>query len=321
MSMQPLLVGTVPNTLREAFGEALAELMRSRPEVVVVDGDVAGGTGTHHVRAAHPNRFFQIGIAEQNMMCVAAGLSACGLIPVVATFSVFILRAYEMARLAIACDNRNVKIVGSHPGLDAGPDGASAQCLEDLAAFLTLPNFTVVAPGDPLEVRLATRAILDYVGPVYMRTGRSPAPTIFDSSHQFTLGKGMILRDGSDITLIGCGIQTARCLEAAKLLESDGLSVRVVHMPTVKPLDVELILNCAEATQMIVTSEDHNALTGLGSQIARLLSSHRPTPVFCNGVQDTFGESGEPEELAEKYGISPTGIAADAQAFLKRMRR
>lgn len=314
----PYLLGSSGNTLRESFGKALVDLMPEFPNVVVVDGDVAGGTGAHHVRKAFPERFFQIGIAEQNIMCVAAGLEQVGLIPVVSGFAVFNLRGFEMIRLSIACDNRNVKIIGSHPGLDAGPDGASAQCMEDLGVMMTLANMTVVSPADQVEVAQATRAILEHYGPVYMRTGRSPAPQLFDASHAFVLGKGQILIEGSDITLIACGVQVSRCLQAAELLSAQGVSAQVVNMPTLKPIDSELIVSCAQKTGAILTSEDHNTLSGLGCQVARVVVQRYPVKMAFNGVHDMFGESGEPDELADKFRLSAPHIAADAIALLEQ---
>lgn len=316
----PQLIGTAGDTLREAFGRALADLMVDYPNVVVLDADVAGGTGTHHVRKRYPERFYQIGIAEQNMMGMAAGMAATGLVPVVTTFAVFGMRAYEIARLSIAYPRRNVKIVCSHPGLDTGPDGASAQAFEDLGLYTALANMTVVSPADPVEVQLATRAILDYDGPVYMRTGRSAAKQIFDASHRFVLGKGQLLRDGSDITLIGCGVQTARCLEAAELLTQQGFSARVVNMPTLKPIDSDLIVDCARQTGAILTSEDHNVLGGLGVQVAKVLAENMPVPMTCHGIQDTFGESGEAPVLSEKYGLTAPHIARQALELLTRKR-
>src|SRR5258707_486836 len=195
----PHLIGTSGDSLREAFGKALVEWSRERPNVVVLDADIAGGTGVHHFRKAQPHRFFQFGIAEQNMMAAAGGMAATGLIPVVTTFAVFCLRAIEQARLSIAYAKRNVKIVASHPGIDVGPDGGSAQALEDLAAFRAIPGMTVISPADPEEMRQATRAILDFDGPVYMRTGRSAATRVFGDDHRFEIGKGTIVRDGSDV--------------------------------------------------------------------------------------------------------------------------
>src|ERR1700733_13641937 len=226
------------DSLREAFGKALVTLGDEFPKLVLLDADIAGGTGVHHFRKAYPERLLQFGIAEQNMMAAAGGLAAVGLLPVVTTFAVFCLRAIEQARLSIAYARRNVKIVASHPGLDVGPDGGSAQALEDLAAFRAIPGMTVISPADPVEMAQATRAILEYDGPVYMRTGRSPAPRLFGDDHTFEIGKGQILRDGADLTIIACGAEVARALAAADLLKEDGIAARVVNMPTIKPMDV-----------------------------------------------------------------------------------
>src|ERR1700742_2460338 len=219
----PALIATSGDSLREAFGKALSALADEFPNVVVLDADIAGGTGVHHFRKSHPERFIQFGIAEQNMMAAAGGLAATGLIPIVTTFAVFCLRAVEQARLSLAYAGRNAKIVASHPGLDVGPDGGSAQALEDLAAFRAIPGMTVISPADPVEMALATRAILEFDGPVYMRTGRSPCPRIFGDDHTFEIGKGRILRDGTDVTLIACGAEVARALTAAETLAADGV--------------------------------------------------------------------------------------------------
>ena len=318
---QPRQVGSSGDTLREAFGRALAALLPDFERVVVLDGDVAGGTGTHHVRRSHPERFLQLGIAEQNLVCTAAGLAATGLVPVVSTFAAFALRAYEQTRLSVAYARRNVKIVASHPGLDVGPDGASAQALEDLAAHISLPGFSVVSPADPREAELATRAIVEHDGPVYMRTGRSPARRIFGDEHRFELGRGQVLRDGGDLTIVACGVQVARALDAAEILAGEGVAARVVNMATLKPLDGELLERCAEETGAILTSEDHNRLTGLGAQVARALGESRPVPFRAHGVDDVFGESGDPDELARRYGLDGAGIARDARALLERAHR
>src|SRR6201986_96125 len=208
----PALIGTSGDSLREAFGKALSGLAEEFPKVVVLDADIAGGTGVHHFRKSHPERFLQFGIAEQNMMAAAGGLAAVGLLPVVTTFAVFCLRAVEQARLSLAYARRNAKIVASHPGLDVGPDGGSAQALEDIAAFRAIPGMTVISPADATEMALATRAILQFEGPVYMRTGRSLAPRIFGDEHQFEIGKGKVLRDGRDLTIIACGVEVSRAL-------------------------------------------------------------------------------------------------------------
>jgi transketolase len=316
----PTLIGTSGDSLREAFGKALSSLADEFPKLVVLDADIAGGTGVHHFRKSHPSRFLQFGIAEQNMMAAAGGLAAVGLLPVVTTFAVFCLRAVEQARLSLAYAKRNAKIVASHPGLDVGPDGGSAQALEDLAAFRAIPGMTVISPADPIEMALATRAILEFDGPVYMRTGRSAATRIFDADHKFEIGKGQIIRDGSDITIVACGVEVARSLEAAKLLEADGVSARVVNMATIKPIDTDLLARCAEETGAIVTAEDHNIHGGLGGAVAEALAATRPCPVEFIGVKDVFGASGEPEELATMYGLTAPHIAKAAHRAISRKR-
>ena len=314
----PQLIGSNGDSLREAFGKALTAVAASRPEIVVLDADIAGGTGAHHFRKAHPKRFFQFGIAEQNMMAAASGMAAVGLIPVVTTFAVFCYRAIEQARLSIAYARRNVKIVASHPGLDVGPDGGSAQALEDLAAFRAIPGMTVISPADPLEMSLAVRSILDFDGPVYMRTGRSPAKRVFGDNHIFEIGKGQILRQGSDVTIVACGVEVARALSAAEQLAVDGVSARVVNMSTLKPIDAELLTRCALETGCIVTAEDHNVHGGLGSAVAEALVQSAPCPIEFIGVKDLFGQSGEPEELAEVYGLTAPYIAAAARRVIDR---
>ena len=317
----PSLIGTSGDSLREAFGKTLVKLAERYSNFVVFDADIAGGTGTHHFRKAYPERFFQFGIAEQNMMAVAGGFSSVGVIPFVTTFAVFCLRALEQARLSIAYAQRNVKIVASHPGLDVGPDGASAQALEDLAVYRSIPGMVVVSPADPLEVEQATEAILNYEGPVYMRTGRSPARRILNSDYRFELGKGRILRDGSDVTIVACGVEVARALDAAELLAQEEISARVVNMSTLKPIDTELLTRCAEETGCFVTAEDHNIHGGLGSAVAEVLAQTYPCPIEFVGMRDTFGESGEPDELSEKYGLIGPYIATAAKRVLERKRR
>jgi transketolase len=317
----PALIGSSGDSLREAFGKALTALAPRYENLVVLDADIAGGTGVHHFRKAHPQRFMQFGIAEQNMMAAAGGMAAIGLLPVVTTFAVFCLRAIEQARLSIAYSRRNVKIVASHPGLDVGPDGGSAQALEDLAAFRAIPGMTVISPADPIEMALATRAVLDFDGPVYMRTGRSPAARIFEEGHRFEIGKGQILREGRDVTIVACGVEVARALKAAEMLARDGIGARIVNMPTIKPIDAELLASCAEETGAFVTAEDHNVLGGLGGAVAEALARLRPSPIEFVGLNDRFGESGEPEELAEHCGIGASSIAEAARRVLKRKNR
>jgi transketolase len=315
---QPQLIGASGDTLREAFGRTLVKLIPDYPDLVVLDADIAGGTGTHHVRREYPNHFYQFGIAEQNMMAVAGGMAAVGLLPVVTTFAVFCLRALEQARLQIAYARRNVKIVASHPGLDVGPDGASAQCLEDLACFRAIPGMTVISPADPAEMEAATKAMLDYKGPVYMRTGRSPAKRVYDFPRNFAIGKGHVLREGRDVTIIACGVEVARALQAALLLEADGIRARVINMATIKPIDTALILRSALDTGCFVTAEDHNMHGGLGSAVAEVLAAASPCPIEFVAVQDRFGQSGEPEELAERYGLTAPFIAAAAKRAVAR---
>lgn len=319
MNKAPMLIGSSGDSLREAFGKSLTKLAPDYPNVVVLDADIAGGTGVHHFRKAFPNRLIQCGIAEQNMVAMAGGLAATGLIPIVTTFAVFMLRAIEQARLSIAYSEMNVKLVASHPGLDVGPDGASAQCLEDLAAFRAIPNMVVLSPCDPLEIEQATKAILDYNGPVYMRTGRSGSTHILDNTYRFEIGKGVVLKDGNDVTIMGCGATTSRALNAAKILEDEGISARVVNMSTLKPIDKDLIIKCANETGGIVSVEDHNIFGGLGSAVAEVLVQNNPIPMEFVGVIDTFGESGEPDELAEKYGIDSKGIIKAVRKILKRI--
>jgi transketolase len=317
----PALIGTSGDSLREAFGKALSDLADEFPKLVVLDADIAGGTGVHHLRKSHPERLLQFGIAEQNMMAAAGGLAAVGLLPVVTTFAVFCLRAVEQARLSLAYARRNAKIVASHPGLDVGPDGGSAQALEDLAAFRAIPGMTVISPADPIEMALATRAILEFDGPVYMRTGRSPARRLFGDEHQFEIGKGQIIRQGDDVTLVACGVEVARALEAAESLAREGVSARVVNMATIKPIDVELLASCAADTGAVVTAEDHNIHGGLGGAVAEALASTQPCPIEFVGVKDVFGASGEPEELANQYGLTAPHIARAALRVIARKQR
>ena len=321
MDKKPILLGRTGDSLREAFGKELTSLSSSYENVVVLDADIAGGTGIHHFRKEFPDRFIQCGIAEQNMMAMAGGLAATGLIPVVTTFAVFMLRAIEQARLSVAYANMNVKIVASHPGLDVGPDGASAQCLEDLACYRSIPNMVVLSPCDPIEMAQATKAMLDYVGPVYMRTGRSDTKRILDETYQFLIGKGQILRDGSDLTIVACGVEVARALEAAESLEQDGISARVVNMSTIKPIDHDLLARCADETGAIVTAEDHSVLGGLGGAVAESLAQAVPAPIEFVGTKDVFGESGEPDELSDKYQISSRYIALAAKNVINRKKR
>lgn len=307
-------------SLREAFGKALVKLAEKQ-EFYLVDCDVAGGTGTHHFRDAYPDRFIQVGIAEQNGACIAAGLNATTNLPVFfTTFAIFAMRAWEQIRLSIAYSNRNVKIVASHPGLDVGPDGASAQCLEDLACMQAIPNMTVISPCDVRETELATEAILNHWGPVYMRTGRSPIDCeIYSNNYNdFQIGQGKYLRRGRDISIIACGVMTHRALLAANILEDMGFSANVVNMSTIKPIDKDIIIDCAKTTRGIVVCEDHNIIGGLGSAVARVVTNNRPCPVEFVGVPDVFGQSGEADELAQEYGLTESKIVSLARLVMEK---
>jgi len=308
-------------TMREAFGHALIDLAKVRDDFVVLDADVAGGTGTSIFRDAYPDRFIQCGIAEQNMMSVAAGLSTTGVIPIVTCYAVFAsMRAIEQARNSIAYPNFNVKIAASHLGLDVGPDGPTHQAIEDISIYRAIPNFTVVAPADPIELKKALPVILDHEGPVYFRTGRSPIPTIFNEDISFHLGKGCIVRDGKDVTIVAVGVMVHRALRAAIKLKEEKIYCRVVNMSTIKPLDQELIIRCAIDTGCFVTAEDHNIKGGLGGAVAEILAQQLPCPIEFVGIKDTFAESGDPEELAEKYQLSWSAIADAVRLVLKRKK-
>ena len=301
----PALIGSSGDSMRETFGVTLTQLAERYPNVVVLDADVAGGTGAHHFRKAYPERFYQFGISEQNMMSAAGGMASTGLIPVITVFAVFCLRAYEQARLSVAYCNRNVKIVASHPGLDVGPDGGSAQTLEDIAVFRAIPGMTVISPADPIEMELATEAILKFDGPVYMRTGRSPIRRVLADDYKFEIGKGRVLRDGLDVSIVACGVEVARALDAAEMLSKEGISARVVNISTIKPLDVELLVCCAKETGAVVTAEDHNIIGGLADAVCHTLVTHQISKPFkAIAVRDHFAETGSGSELYEKYGLS-----------------
>ena len=300
--------------------KTLVSLANQYPKVIVLDADIAGGTGIHHFRDKFPDRFVQCGIAEQNMMAMSGGMAAVGLIPIVTTFAVFMLRAIEQARLSIAYAEMNVKIVASHPGLDTGPDGASAQCLEDIACFRSIPNMTVISPCDPYEMEQATKAILDHIGPVYMRTGRSDTKRILNDEYKFEIGKGKVIYPGKDLTIVACGVEVSRALEAAEILRNDGISARVVNMSTIKPIDAELLEKCSSETGAFVTAEDHSVIGGLGGAVAEVLAKSKPSPIEFIGTQDVFGESGEPDELAEKYGQTAKFIVDAAKKVIDRKK-
>lgn len=311
-------------TMRDAFGEALVELAKIRDDFIVLDADVAGGTGTDPFRKAYPDRFIQCGIAEQNMMSVAAGLSTSGVIPIVTCYAVFAsMRAVEQARNSIAYPRFNVKIIASHLGLDVGPDGPTHQAMEDIAIYSSIANFKVVAPADPIELKRALPVILDTDGPVYMRTGRSPVPEIPEilSASDFELGRAGVLREGTDATIIAAGVMVHRALGAATALAEEGISCRVVNMSTIKPIDLEAIRESAVKTGAIVTAEDHNIIGGLGSAVASVVVETVPVPMARVGIRDIFAESGDPEELATKYGLDSEAIGRAVKEVLARRSR
>ncbi|MEW5801183.1 MAG: transketolase C-terminal domain-containing protein [bacterium] len=309
-------------TMRETFGQALVDLARVRNDFVVLDADVAGGTGTHIFREAFPDRFIQCAIAEQNMMSVAAGLSTTGIIPVVTCYAVFAsMRALEQARNSIAYPNFHVKIAASHLGLDVGPDGPTHQAIEDMAIYRSIPNFRIVAPADPFELKKALPVVLDTAGPVYLRTGRSPIPDIFDEQVDFELGRGKILREGRDATIIAVGVMVHRALDAADTLKAkEGLLCRVINMSTIKPIDRELIADSALKTGAVVTAEDHTIIGGLGGAVAETIADTIPVPLERVGIRDLFAESGDPADLAIKYGLDSEAVQKAVRKVLKRKK-
>lgn len=308
---------------RAAYGEALVALAEEYPELVVLDADLSGSTMTKGFAKAHPDRFYNMGIAEANMTGVAAGLAACGKKPFTNTFAMFAAgRAWEQVRNSIAYPRLNVKVVGSHGGLSVGEDGATHQCIEDYAIMRAIPNMMVVSPCDGPEMRQAVRALLDYDGPAYLRLGRLAVESVTDAipGYTFHLGQGVTLRDGSDVTVIATGMMVQMALKAAESLAAEGLSVRVLDMHTIKPLDWELVLKAALETGAIVTTEEANVVGGLGSAVAEFLAEHHPVPVVRHGVNDVFGRSGKAEAVLEAYGLTPEGIAEKVRHAVKRKK-
>ena len=306
---------------RAAYGEALVALAEEYPELVVLDADLSGSTMSKGFATAHPDRFFNMGIAEANMTGVAAGLAACGKKPFTNTFAMFAAgRAFEQVRNSIAYPRLNVKVVGSHGGVSVGEDGATHQCCEDYAVMRVIPNMLVVSPCDGPEMRHAVKALLDYDGPAYMRLGRLAVESVTDSipGYTFELGKGITLRDGGDVTIVAVGMMVQMALKAAEILAAEGICARVIDMHTIKPLDGELLKKAAEETGAVVTTEEHNVIGGLGAAVAEYLSEHCPVPVIRHGVEDVFGRSGKAQQVLEYFGLTPEGIAAKAREALKR---
>lgn len=304
---------------RAAYGEALVALAEEYPELVVLDADLSGSTMTKGFAKAHPDRFYNMGIAEANMTGVAAGLAACGKKPFTNTFAMFAAgRAWEQVRNSIAYPRLNVKVVGSHGGLSVGEDGATHQCIEDFALMRVIPGMTVLCPCDGNEMTAAVEALLNYDGPAYMRLGRLAVETVTDAipGYRFEIGKGIQLVDGSDVTIIAIGMMVQEALKAADLLKAEGVSARVIDMHTIKPLDTELVLKAAKETGCIVTSEEHNVIGGLGSAVSEFLSETCPIPVVKHGVNDVFGRSGKAPLVMKAYGLTPEGIAEKARAAI-----
>lgn len=307
---------------REAYGAALVKYGATR-DFVVLDADLAAATKTGMFKKAYPDRFFDCGIAEGNMMSVAAGIATTGGIPFVSTFAMFAAgRAFEQVRNSIAYPHLNVKICATHAGITVGEDGATHQCNEDIALMRTIPGMTVVNPSDAAEADAAIAAALDHDGPMYIRFGRAPVPTINDGAdYSFKLGEGRILAEGDDVTLVATGYMVHLALEAREALTAEGISARVVNIHTIKPLDTALILSCAEKTGALVTAEEHSVIGGLGSAVAECLAEGYPVPLERVGVRDTFGKSGTVSALLEKFGLTADGIAAAARRAVARKAR
>ena len=310
-----------PVPTRDGFGEEIVNIGKTNKDVVVLSGDLEDATRAEYFKKAYPERFFNLGIAEQDVIGTAAGLSTLGFIPFACSFAVFLTnRAYDMIRLDVCYNDLNVKIVCSHTGVTVGEDGASAQCLEDFAIMRVLPNIKVICPVDAIEARKATRAITQTKGPIYMRTSRAPFPVITKETDPFEIGKANILRPGKDVTLIACGIEVYESLQAAALLEKEGIQARVINMHTIKPMDEKVIIAAAKETGAIVTAEEHQINGGLGSAVAEVLAKHSPAPLEMIAVNDTFGETGSPAELLKKFHLKDTDIAAAARKVVKRKR-
>ncbi|HHV79225.1 MAG TPA: transketolase family protein [Firmicutes bacterium] len=306
---------------REAYGQALVELGAEFPEIVVLDADLSKSTMTAKFAAAYPDRFFNMGIAEANMMGVAAGLAASGKIPFASTFAVFATgRAFDQVRQSIGYPGLNVKIAASHAGVTVGADGASHQSIEDIALMRTIPGMTVIVPADASETREACRAAVLHRGPVYLRLGRQPTPVLREK-WGFQIGRATQLRDGTDVTIVACGVMVNVSLQAATLLEDEGISAEVLNMSTLKPLDITALLEAARRTGALVCAEEHSTIGGLGSAVSQYLASEYPVPVKCVGIRDSFGQSGSAAELMEFYGLTPQAVAKAAVEAVGMKRR
>lgn len=304
---------------RESYGNALAEMGKKYPELVVLDADLAAATKTGIFKKAFPDRHIDCGIAECNMVGIAAGLAATGKIPFVSSFAMFAAgRAYEQVRNSVGYPHLNVKIGATHAGISVGEDGATHQCLEDLGLMRMIPGMVVMNPSDDVEAKAAVEAAINHDGPVYIRFGRLATPVINDhADYKFEMGKGIVLREGTDVTLIATGLEVAESLAAAEKLAADGIQAKVINIHTIKPLDTDLVAAAAKETGKVVTVEEHSVIGGLGSAVCEALSEVCPVPVFRIGVNDVFGESGPAVELIQKYGLDAEGIYQKVKAFVK----
>lgn len=304
---------------RDSYGNALAELGKEHENLVVLDADLAAATKTGVFKKAYPERFIDCGIAEANMTGVAAGLSTCGKVPFISSFAMFVAgRAFEQVRNSIGYPHLNVKIGATHAGITVGEDGATHQCNEDIALMRTIPGMVIINPADDVEARAAVKAAYEYEGPVYLRFGRLALPIIHnESSYKFEIGKGEILRDGKDVTIVATGAMVSNSLEAAEKLAADGIEAKVINIHTIKPLDEELVVVAAKETGKVVTVEEHSVIGGLGSAVCDALAMKNPTPVMKIGINDTFGESGPAVELLKKYQLDAESIYEKIKNFVK----
>ena len=304
---------------REAYGKALAALANTNENVVVLDADLSKSTKTADFKAVAPEKFFNMGIAEGNMMGVAAGLSTCGKVPFVSTFAMFAAgRAFEQIRNSICYPKLNVKVCATHAGLTVGEDGASHQAIEDISLMRGVPNMVVINPADDIETEAAIKAVAEMEGPCYVRLGRMAVSRVNDeANYNFVIGKGITLAEGNDVAIIATGIMVEAALEAKEELAKEGINARVINIHTIKPIDEELIIKAAKETGVIVTAEEHSVIGGLGSAVAEVVSENCPVPVLRVGVKDTFGESGKPNELLEKYGLTSNDIVNKVKEVIK----
>lgn len=304
---------------RDSYGNALVEVGKAHEDLIVLDADLAGATKTCIFQKAFPERHWDCGIAEANMTGIAAGLATCGKVPFISSFAMFAAgRNFEQVRNAIGYPHLNVKIGATHAGISVGEDGATHQCLEDLALMREIPGMVVINPADDVEARAAVQAAYDHVGPVYLRFGRLAVPVINDNpDYKFEIGKGILLKEGTDVSIIATGLEVCEALEAAKMLEADGICAEVINIHTIKPIDRELVVATAKKTGKVVTVEEHSINGGLGSAVCEVLCEECPTKVLRIGVEDKFGESGPALELIHKYELDAEGIYKKVKAFVK----